>query len=657
MIKRILIANRGEIACRVIRTCKRLEIATVAVYSDADRHALHVQMADEAIYIGAARAAESYLNIDRILAAARQTGAEAIHPGYGFLSENSEFARRCKKAGVVFIGPSPESMDAMASKSAAKTLMENAGVPVVPGYHGEDQDLKKLETEAKRIGFPLMIKATAGGGGKGIRIVHDAKEFKESLEGAKREARNAFSDDNVLLEKYIQQPRHIEFQIFGDSHGNVVHLFERECSLQRRFQKVVEETPSPFLDAAMRKKMGEAAVAAAKAVNYVNAGTIEFIVDPDKSFHFMEMNTRLQVEHPITEETTGLDLVEWQLHVAAGEELPLTQQQIKQCGHAIEVRLYAENVEKGFLPVTGRIERFEISDKDYLRVDTGVRSGDEITIHYDPMIAKISVSGNDRTEAIARLQHTLAHTAVFGIVTNLPLLRGIAQHPEFAAGRYDTGFIEHATKNLLSRPRLSTTVIAAAIADELSALGRATAGTPWTADGWQLGGKQGLNFILREVDDSEYAMHVAGDAAVFTFDLDGVAHEVCAQHLDEARWNVTLEDKTLAAEVLRHGVERQVAFDSQAFNFWLMSPYAHKSGRVADEATHPLSPMPGRVVAVHVKAGDKVEPGQALLVLEGMKMEYTVKAIVSGSIENVLYKEGEMVDAEAPLVDIKADEI
>ncbi|MDE2092145.1 MAG: biotin/lipoyl-binding protein, partial [Gammaproteobacteria bacterium] len=583
-------------------------------------------------------------------------GAEAIHPGYGFLSENSAFARRCKQDGVAFIGPSPESMDAMASKSAAKTLMEKAGVPVVPGYHGEDQSLKQLEAEAKRIGFPLMVKATAGGGGKGMRVVHAARDFRDALDGAKREAKNAFGDDSVLLEKYIQQPRHIEFQVFGDSHGNVVHLFERECSLQRRFQKVVEETPSALLDDAMRKKMGESAVAAAKAVNYVNAGTIEFIMGIDKSFHFMEMNTRLQVEHPITEETTGLDLVEWQLRIAAGEKLPLRQQQLKQCGHAIEVRLYAENVEKGFLPVTGRIERFHYPPDECLRVDTGVRDGDEISIHYDPMIAKLSVSGKDRAEAIQRLRYALARTAVFGMVTNLPLLRGIARHPEFIAGHYDTGFIEHTLNDLLSPPRLSATAIAAAVADELASLDRTTADTPWSADGWQLGGKQGVDFMLRQADGKEHAVHVAGKAAAFTLNLGRVAHEVRAQRLDGSRWSVTLESEILAMEVLRHGAERQVAFDSHAFNFWLTSPYAPRSGRVADEATHPLSPMPGRVVAVHVKAGDTVEPGQALLVLEGMKMEYTVKAIVSGSIENVLYKEGDMVDAEAPLVDIKADE-
>src|SRR5579871_3051051 len=341
MFKKILIANRGEIACRVMHTCKRLGIKTVAVYSDPDRHALHVQMADEAVHIGPARAAESYLNAARILEVAKATGAEAVHPGYGFLSENEDFAKACAKAGIVFIGPTPEAIDLMGSKSAAKSLMEKAKVPVTPGYHGDDQSQKTLESEAKRVGYPLLIKAVAGGGGKGMRIVRAAGEFQEALEGARREAKAAFGDDKVLIEKYLEKPRHIEFQVFGDSHGNVVHLYERECSLQRRFQKVLEETPSPFLDAGMRKQMGEAAVAAAKAVKYVNAGTIEFIVGADRSFYFMEMNTRLQVEHPITEETTGLDLVEWQLRVACGERLPQQQDEIERINHAIEVRIYA----------------------------------------------------------------------------------------------------------------------------------------------------------------------------------------------------------------------------------------------------------------------------------------------------------------------------
>ena len=655
MFKKILIANRGEIACRVIRTCKRLGVQTVAVYSDADRHTLHVQMADEAVHIGPAKASESYLNMDRILAAAKQTSVEAIHPGYGFLSENSEFARRCRQAGVVFIGPSPESMDAMASKSAAIALMEKAGVPVTPGYHGKDQSLKKLETEAQRLGFPVLIKPSAGGGGKGMHIVRAAGEFREALATAKREAKNSFGDDHVLLEKYIQQPRHIEFQVFGDTHGNVVHIFERECTLQRRFQKVVEETPSPFLDEAMRKRMGEAAVAAAKAVNYINAGTIEFIVGTDRTFHFMEMNTRLQVEHPITEEVTGLDLVEWQLRVACGEKLPLTQNQIKQSGHAIEVRLYAENAEKGFLPVTGHIGAFETPHDDFVRMDTGVRSGDDIGIFYDPMIAKISVHGADRADAIGKLRHTLARTAVFGMVTNLPLLRGIARHPDFAAGKFDTGFIERELKTLLRRPALTQSAIAAAVASELTTDSNGAAG-PWRADGWRADGTRGRRLVARATDGTEYTLRISGEPAAFRLDMDGALHEVRASRSDNDGWRLVLDGESYSAFVLRHGENFQVALGDEAFNFMLGSPFAPRTVRAADTATHPVSPMPGRVVAVHIKAGDNVQPGQPLLVLEGMKMEYTVKAGVTGRIENVLYKEGEMVDADAPLVDITSME-
>ncbi|HEY3644444.1 MAG TPA: acetyl/propionyl/methylcrotonyl-CoA carboxylase subunit alpha [Gammaproteobacteria bacterium] len=631
MFKKILIANRGEIACRVMQTCRRLGIQTVAVYSDADRHALHVQMADEAVHIGPAKAAESYLNWQRILEDAKATGAEAVHPGYGFLSENTEFSKQCQKSGVVFIGPGPEAIDLMGSKSAAKALMEKAGVPVTPGYHGDDQSLSKLQAEADKIGYPLLIKAVAGGGGKGMRIVNAAAEFKEALAGAQREAKAGFGDDHVLLERYIQQPRHIEFQVFGDSHGNVVHLFERECSLQRRFQKVLEETPSPFLDADMRRKMGEAAVAAAKAVKYVNAGTIEFIVAPDKSFYFMEMNTRLQVEHPITEETTGQDLVEWQLIVAAGGKLPLSQDKIAQRGHAIEVRLYAENADKGFLPAPGRVELFHTPQADYVRIDTGVRSGDDISLFYDPMIAKLTVRGKDRAEAIAHLKSALADTAVFGLTTNLPLLRGIAAHPLFAKGQVDTGFIERELKTLLTRPKLTPAAVGAAVAQGLVATA-----SPWATDGWRLGGSPGVRFVAREHDGSEHAVTVHGESV----ELDGAAH--------------TLETQP-GAQVLHHGTDYQVTLEHVAYNFSLTSPYAHKAGRVADAATHPLSPMPGRVVAVHVKAGDRVEVGQALMVLEGMKMEYTVKAAVAGTVDKVLFEAGAMVDAEAPLAHIKPE--
>ncbi|MGH8398983.1 MAG: acetyl-CoA carboxylase biotin carboxylase subunit [Gammaproteobacteria bacterium] len=651
IFNKMLIANRGEIACRVMRTCKRLGIATVAVYSDADRHAMHVEMADKAVHIGAAKAADSYLNMDRILAAAKQTGAEAIHPGYGFLSENAEFARRCIKAGVVFIGPSPESMDAMASKSAAVTLMEKAGVPVTPGYHGKDQSFKKLMSEAQRTGFPLLIKPSAGGGGKGMHIVRSADEFKEALETAKREAKNAFGDDSMLLEKYIQQPRHIEFQIFGDSHGKVVHLFERECSLQRRFQKVVEETPSPFLDETTRLEMGEAAVAAAKAVNYVNAGTIEFIVGADRSFHFMEMNTRLQVEHPITEEITGLDLVEWQLRVAAGEKLPLTQNQIKQRGHAIEVRLYAENVEKGFLPMTGHIEAFPLPQGEGVRVDTGVRGDDEINIYYDPMIAKLSVWDKDRGTAIKRLQQALAQTAIFGLTTNLPLLRGIAKHPDFAAGTYDTGFIERQLGTLLTEPKLSAPALAAAGVQELTRLSHHD-GTPWQTDAWRLGGTQGLQLVVREASGKEQTIGLRGNADTFTLEWNGESHPVAVDTTAAEHWLLNVDGKVYSASVLSHDQQFQIALEGNVFLMTLADPHAPRSIHRVDTVTHPASPMPGRVVVVHVKAGDKVCPGQALLVLEGMKMEYTVKADVTGRIEKIFCKEGDMVDSEVTLVNI-----
>jgi acetyl-CoA carboxylase biotin carboxylase subunit len=446
MFKKILIANRGEIACRVMRTCKRLGIKTVAVYSDPDRHALHVQMADEAVHIGPAKAADSYLNWQRILAAAKETGAEAVHPGYGFLSENTDFSAECKKAGIVFIGPGPEAIDLMGSKSAAKSLMEKAGVPVTPGYHGDDQDPAKLEAEARRIGYPLLIKAVAGGGGKGMRIVRAAGEFKEALAGAQREAKAAFGDDHVLLEKYLEGPRHIEFQVFGDSHGNVVHLFERECSLQRRFQKVLEETPSPFLDEAMRRKMGEAAVAAAKAVKYVNAGTIEFIVGADKSFYFMEMNTRIQVEHPVTEMVTLADIVRSQIRIAEGEHLGYTQSDVVIRGHSIECRVNAENPET-FTPSPGLITAFNLPGGPGVRVDTAAYPGYFVPPFYDSMIAKVIVHAPTRELAIARMRRALEAMVVEGIKTTIPLHLKIMDDANFRAGEFSTKFMEHFLSN------------------------------------------------------------------------------------------------------------------------------------------------------------------------------------------------------------------
>ncbi|HEY3858280.1 MAG TPA: biotin/lipoyl-containing protein, partial [Gammaproteobacteria bacterium] len=519
----------------------------------------------------------------------------------------------------------------------------------------------KLQSEADKIGYPLLIKAVAGGGGKGMRIVNAAGEFKEALDGAQREAKASFGDDHVLLERYIQQPRHIEFQVFGDDHGNVVHLFERECSLQRRFQKVLEETPSPFLDADMRRKMGEAAVAAAKAVKYVNAGTIEFIVAPDKSFYFMEMNTRLQVEHPITEITTGVNLVEWQLIVAAGGKLPLKQHDITQVNHAIEVRIYAENPDKGFLPAPGKIETFYVRQDSYVRVDTGVRSGDDISLFYDPMIAKLCAFGQDRAQAISNLRVALANTAVFGLTTNLPLLRGIARDPEFHAGSVDTGFIERKLATLLQRPTPDEGIIAALLADEFVHMTEGSEGSAWDRDGWRLGQAPGWRAVVQDASGHEISVHVSGGPSAFRFSYGDQSHDAAVKENwcdngPAANLLVASAGATVHARVLHNGSERQVCAGNEAFLLRLLSPYAHKAGRVADAATHPLSPMPGRVVAVHVKAGDRVEVGQALMVLEGMKMEYTVKAAVAGTIEKVLFEAGTMVDAEAPLMHIKASE-
>ncbi|MGA8398638.1 MAG: acetyl-CoA carboxylase biotin carboxylase subunit, partial [Stellaceae bacterium] len=448
MFSKILIANRGEIACRVMRTARRMGIATVAVYSEADAGALHVAMADEARLIGPPPARQSYLNAAAILAAAKDTGAEAIHPGYGFLSENAEFAEACAAAGIVFIGPPPAAMRAMGSKAAAKALMQQAGVPVVPGYHGDDQDAARLQAEAEKIGFPVLIKASGGGGGRGMRIVNESVEFSRQLDGAKREALASFGDDRLLIEKYLARPRHIEMQIFADCHGNVLHLHERDCSIQRRYQKVVEEAPAPGLKPKMRQAMGEAAVAAAKAVGYVGAGTVEFIVEKDR-LYFMEMNTRLQVEHPVTEAITGADLVEWQLRVATGEKFTRAQRDIACRGHAIEVRLYAENPDRGFLPATGMLHRLRLPTTS-ARVETGVREGDAVTPFYDPMIAKIVAWGPDREAARTRLGHALAETGVLGVTTNLGFLARIIGDKDFATAKLDTGFIERRRAALLS---------------------------------------------------------------------------------------------------------------------------------------------------------------------------------------------------------------
>src|SRR5688572_20053039 len=500
-IARLLIANRGEIACRVIRTCRRLGIRAIAVHSEADRDALHVRLADEAHTIGPAPARESYLNADALITAARAARVDAIHPGYGFLSENAAFAESCAAAGITFVGPPPAAIRAMGLKHEAKAIVSAAGVPVLPGYMGEEQSSSRLVAEAARVGYPLLVKAVAGGGGKGMRVVRELAALEEAIRGARGEAESAFGDGRLMLERFLERPRHVEVQVFGDTHGGCAHLFERECSVQRRYQKIIEESPSPFIDGATRAAMTGAAVRAAKAVGYVNAGTIEFIVGSDGRFYFMEMNTRLQVEHPVTEAVTGLDLVEWQLRVASGERLPLEQAAIRQRGHAIEARIYSEDPRRGFLPSVGRVRRFaHPPGSDDWRIDTGIGDGDTISVHYDPMIAKVIACGKDRDEALATLRKNLDRTAVFGVANNLPLLRAVAAHPAFAAGGVDTGFVDRELAALTQDmpPAPEAILLAADIALHERAPAPGSSPSPWAlSDGWRAGGTASQSLGLR----------------------------------------------------------------------------------------------------------------------------------------------------------------
>lgn len=665
MFNKVLIANRGEIACRIIETCREMGVATVAVYSDPDAQARHVRLADEAVRLGPAAAGESYLHTERVLEAARATGAEAIHPGYGFLSENPDFVRACDQAGIAFIGPRPETIDRMGSKSASKQLMTDAGVPVVPGYHGSDQDRKTLIAEAKKIGYPLMIKAVSGGGGKGMRVVHQADELEDALDGARREGESSFGDGRLLLEKYVEQPRHVEFQVFADRHGNTLHLFERECSLQRRYQKIVEETPSPVLDPDLRERMAEAAVAAARAVDYVNAGTVEFILGADGEFYFMEMNTRLQVEHPVTEMVCGLDLVAWQLRVAAGEELPCSQEELGQEGHAIEMRLYAEKPEEGFLPSTGRIRGLDCPGEDEgVRLDTGFEAGDEISIHYDPMIAKLIVHGGDRGEALRRLRRTLARTMVFGPGTNLGLLRAIAADPAFTRGEIDTGTVAERLDDWLApQPPPARACIAAAVwycleVQEMAAEDEHDPTSPWhLADGWQMVPGNGLRTRLQGAETDDILRLVPRGRDHWEARAGDERREVRLRDLDEDDEPVLvleIDGRSHRFTVLAEGRQFLISEGDQAWPLERRPVHDIAGGLEADEA-NPGSPMPGRIVAVHVAEGDRVETGQALLVLEGMKMEYTVKAGVPGTVNQVHCAEGDMVDAEVPLVDIQTE--
>ncbi len=651
MFRKILIANRGEIACRIIRTARRMGIAAVAVYSEADAGALHVALADEARLIGPAAPGLSYLDGEAVLRAARDSGAEAIHPGYGFLAENAEFAEACATAGCVFIGPPPAAIRAMGSKAAAKALMTAQGVPIVPGYHGDDQDEERLLAEAEQIGFPVMIKASAGGGGRGMRIVREAGGFARALDGAKREAKGAFGDDRMLLERYLKHPRHIEVQVFGDHHGNIVQLGERDCSIQRRHQKVVEEAPAPGLDPKRRKALAEAALTAARAVGYVGAGTVEFIMQDD-AFYFMEMNTRLQVEHPVTEAVTGLDLVEWQLRVAAGAPLPRRQDEIAPAGHAIEVRLYAENPARGFLPATGTLAGLHLPAGDGVRIESGVRQADAVTPHYDAMIAKIIASGEDRDAARARLARALADSAVVGVATNLGLLARIVADPEFAAGGVDTGFIERRHEALLMPPGPPPAFVLAA-----AALHRLTAppdaprdDDPWSrADGWRLNLLPAPRSLALRCSGEDYAVGATPDGNAWRLDLAGRSCRAGGEPQEDGRLIVALDGVRRPTRVLEHGAVLTVFAGGESWQIEPIDPLRPPAGGAA-MAGRLTAPMPGRVAQLLVAPGDRVRQGQPVMVIEAMKMEHTIAAPRDGVVAAVHYQAGDPVEEGAELL-------
>ena len=671
MFKKILIANRGEIACRVAATARRMGVKTVAVYSDADAHAKHVAVCDEAVHIGGSAPKDSYLRWERIIEAAKATGAQAIHPGYGFLSENEDFAQACANAGLVFIGPPASAIKDMGLKAESKQLMEKAGVPLVPGYHGADQDPALLQREADRIGYPVLIKASAGGGGKGMRAVDRSEDFAAALASCKREAINSFGDDAVLIEKYVQRPRHIEIQVFGDTQGNYVYLFERDCSVQRRHQKVLEEAPAPGMTPELRARMGEAAVAAARAVQYVGAGTVEFIVEqpggyahPEQmKFFFMEMNTRLQVEHPVTEAITGQDLVEWQLRVASGEPLPCMQDQLKITGHAIEARICAENPDNNFLPATGALHVYGLPEcvsfeRGAVRVDSGVRQGDAISPFYDSMVAKLIVHGDTREQALARLDEALAQTHIVGLATNVQFLRRVARTASFAKAQLDTALIPREEAILFKQESVGLPLAAAAAVAQTLLHERASEGAdPFSRrDGWRSHG-----LVERR----------------FEFDFGGVHAKASLAYLHDGALRLTVGEgaeavtgplvfaptergidlqyagqRTLAA-VYAQGETDHVFTPQGATQIVAIDLLAH-AGEDQDEGGRLTAPMPGKVVSFAVQAGDKVSKGQALAVMEAMKMEHTIAAPADGVVAELLYAPGDQVAEGAELLKLTA---
>ena len=667
MPRKILIANRGEIACRVIKTARRMGIQTVAVYSDADANALHVKSADEAYHIGAPAPKDSYLRTDRLLDVIAQSGADAVHPGYGFLSENAGFADALEKAGCVFVGPPASAIRAMGSKSEAKKIMGKAGVPLVPGYHGADQEPDFLAAEAEKIGYPVLIKASAGGGGKGMRAVETAANFKDALISCKREAQSSFGDDHCLIEKLIVTPRHVEIQVFADSHGNAVYLFERDCSLQRRHQKVIEEAPAPNMGEELRAQMGKAAVDAAKAIGYQGAGTVEFLLDASGAFYFMEMNTRLQVEHPVTEKITGEDLVEWQLRVADGERLPKSQDELTINGHAFEVRIYAEDPQNDFLPATGKLVHMRMPrESDHVRVDTGVYEGGEVSIHYDPMIAKLITWDVDRTSALRRMASSLNDVQIVGVTTNTGFLGNIARHPAFEAGEVETGFIPMYHDDLIPAPTTpDNEALAFAALDVLRARDAEAARfaaqsndpySPWhSTAGFRLNDDNHHDLILRH-DGDDIAVKVHYRDHGYVMDMpDGSAIIASAEHDQGGAIHASLNNVRKRATVLRDDNRLTIFRDGRTDRLEIFDPLA-AAGAAEGTGGGLTAPMPGKIIAVMAKAGQAVTAGDKLVVMEAMKMEHTISAPVTGTVKEVFFDVGDQVEDGAELIAIEEAE-
>jgi len=665
MFNKILIANRGEIACRVIKTARRMGIRTVAVYSEADANARHVRLADEAVLLGPAAARESYLVAEKIVEACKRTGAQAVHPGYGFLSENADFADALAANGIAFIGPPASAIRAMGSKSEAKKLMGKAAVPLTPGYHGDDQTPELLHKEADQIGYPVLIKAAAGGGGKGMRLVERTEDFPDALASCKREAASSFGNEHVLIEKYITKPRHIEIQVFADTQGNCVYLFERDCSVQRRHQKVLEEAPAPGMTLERRRQMGEAAVAAAKAVGYVGAGTVEFIANQDGSFYFMEMNTRLQVEHPVTEMITGQDLVEWQLRVAAGQPLPLAQEQLQIRGHALEARIYAEDANKGFLPSTGKLVRLSPPAESLnVRVDTGVEEGDEITPFYDPMIAKLIVWDEHRDAALARMRKALADYQVAGVTTNIDFLSRLVACPAFAGADLDTGLIERQKDFLfpaaqaVPRDALLVATVGELLWEQHAAKQAAKcSGDPWSPwharDGWRMN-LSSARIIGFKDGDSLVEAHVRYQGDRWQITVNGDTTLARGKKLEGDRFAVEIDDRRLMASVVAVDSKRSIFLNGATFTLLRDDPLhlVEAGGALGGGLT---APMPGKVITLLAQPGQKVEKGAPLLILEAMKMEHTITAPAAGTVKAFCFAAGEQVSDGAALVEFEAD--